>query len=286
MQKASHSPEPVVRIETRDLRTASSPEPSAPPETHGKRINVQLLSSAPPSVGMELIYDGNRDVMIVVDHDRKSYIDIHGWMRVVPASSFGERATKPGLSAGTVDLHGEGSDSLAQPVAGMVHFARFYQQAQQRLNQPQRLGGGPDDDDDDDDDKPPKDDQPPKEGETPEDDKPPKEGEPPKDDKPPKEDKPEDHELTPEEEEEIKKLFEELFQLIWEMLLDMEAGVYNGEEEEEEEEDDWDDDELELKPIRRREIDPSSFEPPSGYKRMSMGPQDDKKDDKEKEKDK
>ena len=181
MENTARSPETVIKIETRDLSASSSPDPSSPSETRGKRITVKLLSSAPPGGGMELIYDGNQDAMVVVDHGRKSYIVAAGWMRASPASGVsamtvsdtGERATKQGYLSRKVDLHpeggeakaiwiaggGEGADDdvLPAPVASMVQFAISYQQAEQRLNQAQLLGGG-DDDDDDEDDKPPEDD--------------------------------------------------------------------------------------------------------------------------------
>ena len=271
MEHASGSPETVVRIERSDLPTTSSPDPTAPPETRGKRITVQLLSSG---AGMELIYDGNRDAMVVVDHNRKGYVVVDHWMRATPVSKLGamavsdtgERATKQGHPSRKVDLRregrktnavwiaddGEGDEVLPAPVASMVQFAIFYQQAQQRLNQRQRLGGG-DDDEDDQDDKPPEDDF----------------------------------------FSEVMRMIEKWYQQLWDLMLDIEGGVYNGEEDEEEDEeeegededdgdfDDWESD-------TDRKLDPDDFEPPEGYKRRSLGPYEDPKppsDEKKEEKD-
>ena len=262
MEKASRLPETVVKIEATDLPSSSSPEPSSPSETRGKRITVQLLSSTPSLAGLELVYDGNRDAMALVDHGKKSCIVAEGWISDSPASGVrpmrvsdtGERAAKRGHRARKVDGHVDGEEPetfwitgetddevLPAPVASMVQFALFFQQAQQRLNQRPVLRGGGGDEEDEEDKKPPKDEQ--------------------------------------SRQEELKKLWRKFMNLLWEILFDIECWLADMlEDEEEEEDDDWDfEDEVEFNRMPPERIDPNDFEPPNGYKIRRMPPYDPEK---------
>ncbi len=247
MDNPSPSSEAVVKIEPR-----------------GKQINVKLLSSTPAPAGLELIYDGNRDAMALVDHRKKSCIVAEGWMRDSPASGVGpmrisdtgERAAKQGHRARKVDGHADGEkpevfwiagetddEVLPTPVTSMVQFALFYQQRQQRLNQPPGpvLRGGGEDDEDEEDKKPPQDDK--------------------------------------SWQEELEELWRKFMDLLWEILFDIECWIYDQlEDEEEAEDDDWDfEDEPKLKPVEREPLDPYDFEPPKGYRIRTMPPYDPKK---------